>query len=459
MYRDFRSSVWLKLGLVGAALVLGTTAWLTIDAGRAVHRWHQMKLSPDARLLAARNDRFGELWDVEARRLIRRFVWVPFEFAPDGLHLATHGPHGLELVDAATGAVVRRFGSTPPFTQAVTFSPDGNALAALDDDGMLRVWEVASGRLIWSAALLPGDDSALVFSPGGSHVAVARLDGRALQISVWVASDGTPAGHGRREHEYREGTGVRALAFHGDERAFRVEMGSVIARCRLDGGGGLTPLKRIRNGIYSADGRFVALREFNVLQGRSSIRVIDVNTDRERVLAGMQGQYWTALFTQQQELVAVSGTGQLGRLTADTGRQHLGSIVPTWPGVWTLLLGATAAWAALWFGLYRPPAGGPAAPWSGAACDWWLVPANLLIVGGFCFYIHAGASAAPVGRDILAAGAFNAVWPALGAFVLTFITATLARARAASVVTTVLLGMPALGVLLIGLTVASLLEW
>jgi WD40 repeat protein len=50
--------------------------------------------------------------------------------------------------------------------KALTWAPDGKRLASGDVGGMVRVWNVETGTVEWSAIRLRGDRS-VVFSPTG----------------------------------------------------------------------------------------------------------------------------------------------------------------------------------------------------------------------------------------------------------------------------------------------------
>ena len=49
----------------------------------------------------------------------------------------------------------------------VAFSPDGKIIATVDDDGKLKLWEVATGRCRWEKRAHWGNAVVARFSPDG----------------------------------------------------------------------------------------------------------------------------------------------------------------------------------------------------------------------------------------------------------------------------------------------------
>ncbi|HEY1376602.1 MAG TPA: hypothetical protein VGF55_07395 [Gemmataceae bacterium] len=115
-------------------------------------------------------------------------------FSPDGRYLAaikaTDWSHNPELLvwEVASGTTVIRMPHTAPgytLREQVRFRPDGRAIATRDVNGVLRLWEVPSGKQLGEPRPLDGH-GATRFSPDGRVVAAAAtlgvrlLDGATL---------------------------------------------------------------------------------------------------------------------------------------------------------------------------------------------------------------------------------------------------------------------------------------
>jgi WD40 repeat protein len=105
-------------------------------------------------------------------------------FSPDGRFLAWGDSEGaVRLVDPGGGTEARSFVAHQGEVNALAFSPDGRLLASADE--AVRVWDVATGRLI--RRLSAGRPRSLAFRPDGRLLVAACRRGA---VMGWDAATG-----------------------------------------------------------------------------------------------------------------------------------------------------------------------------------------------------------------------------------------------------------------------------
>ena len=197
-----------------------------LAAGKRVD---SVALSPDGKLLAAG----GEggllwLWELPSRRLVAAPVAnggavYALACSVDSRHLASGGEHGARLWDVGT----RRLRGGPALdgsaktVRSVTFDPTGDQVAAGDEGGVVRVWDVPTGRPIGRLRRVKAAVRSLLWQDG--RLLAGDEDGK---ITLWQGNTSPPpsvTGHTERVDSLAIDSRERALVVSGsDDRTIRI---------------------------------------------------------------------------------------------------------------------------------------------------------------------------------------------------------------------------------------------
>ena len=153
-----------------------------------------LAFSADGKLVASGSaDRTVRIWDTATGKELRRFadlekqlLAIPGQrlrsvaFSPDGKTLAASASMIL-LWDADSGKLLHKL----PGDRDLAFSPDGKLLASGCSDGVVRLWDPATGEQVrqWLAnRWSPNGLTTLAFSPDGKTLATAGMRDHAIRL-------------------------------------------------------------------------------------------------------------------------------------------------------------------------------------------------------------------------------------------------------------------------------------
>jgi Tol biopolymer transport system component len=165
---------------------------------------NSVAFSPNGKTLAAGcNDNIIRLWDVATGRplpiVLTHEGWVsPVAFAPDGKTLVAGSADSCVTEwDAETGkravalerdeifGTERRYWGT---TWSVVYAPDGRSVAGGGEEGRVKVWDVATRRVIRTFLIRRGSAAySMAFSPDSKTLAVAYASG---PVRLWDLETG-----------------------------------------------------------------------------------------------------------------------------------------------------------------------------------------------------------------------------------------------------------------------------
>jgi eukaryotic-like serine/threonine-protein kinase len=320
---------------------------------------HNLAFSPDGEQLASASmDGTVKIWDAsaaptksEAETLTLRgfpVAVMAVAFHPDNKRLAAASFETVHVWDATTGAALTTLPGHTGIAGSVVFSRDGGTLAAATFSGLIKIWDIETGKEgrtfrgsagmvalspdgervatvvgagnihVWNTATgkeelppFPGHSSpvqGIVYSPDGQKLATAAWDKTAI---IWDATSG------KKLHRLERHTHVLMhAAFSADGK--RVATASLDKTAKIwDALTGKELLTlhghedRVMGVAFSPDGKLVATASWD-----NTAKVWDADTGKEiETLRGHSGYVFSVAFSPDgKRLASAGGYGKRGEV-------------------------------------------------------------------------------------------------------------------------------------------------
>jgi eukaryotic-like serine/threonine-protein kinase len=202
-------------------------------------------------------------------------------FCSDGRRVAVSGAGGLQIWNVAAGKLTLLVAKDSAVSD-FAFSPDGSRVATASLDGTARVWDLETGQPITSLLQHGGPVLTVQFSSDGAQLATASDDKTAR---LWDAATS------KQLRLFAHSEGVQSAAFSPDGRRVVTRSGGMIRVWEEASGKRVTEfyadVAPLSEATFSADGRRIV-----VTGGQRAVRTWDAGTGVMLSQVPMDGNAW-----------------------------------------------------------------------------------------------------------------------------------------------------------------------
>lgn len=309
-----------------------------VPFSKAVLRSHGDKVTsavftPDGRVLTASLDGSAILWDVNSPDPVHEFnkneqkdnKLICAAVSPKNSMLVTASADGtLTLWNLSTRAIIKQLQKRHHVT-GLSFSRDGNFIAAANTVGDVIVWNLETGQPVLEVAGNNNATTQIAFSPKGTYLAASSYD---HTVHIWRTADWSEAnplvGHSRE---------VNGLSFTSDEQYIATAGKDATVRVwESSSGKEIRVLQGHAESVNSVNFENEGQRLLSVSDDTTA-RVWNFETSKYIELIGHTDKVLSGSFSPNGQQVVTAGRDKVVRVwAASTGRKladftgHLGEV-------------------------------------------------------------------------------------------------------------------------------------